>query len=83
MKNQILFKTALFQIMCNLSIVLTARTPNWKWAVTTGAQANDFAKDITTDAAGNVYMTDMFTSSIIDFGGVLNKQSRPMIASVI
>ena len=71
MKKQILIKTAIILFLLTSSFVLTAaQTPNWKWAVTTGAQANDFAKDITTDAAGNVYMTGMFTSSTIDFGGI-------------
>jgi hypothetical protein len=70
MKKKILIKITLILILINSSFVLTAQTPNWKWAITTGDQANDFAKDVTTDAAGNVYMTGMFTSSIIDFGGI-------------
>ena len=58
------------------SPLLQAQAPDWQWAVTTGEQVTaNFAKDISTDASGNIYMTGYFNSATIEFGSIaLTKQ---------
>lgn len=65
--------TILFLLLS--SFLMHAQVPNWQWAVTTGADENNFAKDIAHDSQGNVYMTGMFNSSAIEFGSVMLNNS--------
>lgn len=68
--KKILFGNTFLLLFLATSVFFSAQTPAWKWAVTTADQANDFAKDVATDAAGNVYLTGMFASPTINFNGI-------------
>ena len=45
-----------------------AGAPDWIWGKMGGGPANEEAKDLCTDAAGNIYVTGFFNSQEITFG---------------
>jgi hypothetical protein len=51
-------------------IQLFAQAPSWSWAKSAGGIMTDQGNAVTTDAAGNVYMTGNFNSSAINFGNI-------------
>ena len=53
----------IFKIQCCL-----AQTPNWQWAKSAGSVADESGLSITTDNAGNSYVTGYFYSPSIVFG---------------
>ena len=65
-KNHIVI-LVLLVILCFGNIAI-AGSPDWLWAKSSGGKANEEAKDLCTDAAGNVYVTGFFNSPTITFG---------------
>jgi hypothetical protein len=41
-----------------------AQAPDWNWAISTGSNLNDYGRCVTTDAAGNVYVTGSFKGTV-------------------
>lgn len=65
-KNHISILASL-AILCFVNIAI-ASSPDWVWAKGVGGKANEEAKDLCTDAAGNIYVTGFFNSPSITFG---------------
>ncbi len=61
-------KTVNFPAQKAISATMFGQAPDWKWAKSAGGSQDDWAKSITTDAAGNKYVIGDFSSSTITFG---------------
>ncbi len=48
-----------------------AQVPEWLWSQSAGGAKSDAAHSVSTDAAGNVYVTGWFASSSITFGSIV------------
>ena len=65
MKKELLL--ILMAIMLFNAIAL-CQSPNYKWAVSETGAGNDYAKSITTDASGNVFVAGYFEGTSLNFG---------------
>lgn len=56
-------------ILANISAFCSfSQTPNWAWAKSSGGNNGEKSNSVTTDAAGNIYITGGFSSDSISFG---------------
>ena len=64
--KRIILSITVLLFTCLLTVKSTAQTGSgWEWASTSGvANAGKFMRDITTDAAGNVYATGSYNDSL-------------------
>ena len=60
-------------LLCSISTL--AQAPDWGWARSAGGRSFDQGTGITTDIAGNVYITGTFTSDTITFGNITLRNS--------
>ncbi|MCX6258124.1 MAG: SBBP repeat-containing protein [Bacteroidia bacterium] len=64
MKNSAL----LIAVICFLSCISNAQTPDWLWAKSAGGTKSDFANSVSVDALGYKYIAGSFNSPTITFG---------------
>ena len=62
--------TLFILLLCGMATFSQEQAPNWKWAKSSGGNSYDESNSITTDVAGNVYLTGYFGSSTITFGNI-------------
>ncbi len=48
-----------------------AQSPNWLWATKAGISNDDVSNAVSTDAAGNIYITGQFNGPSITFGNIV------------
>ncbi len=66
MRKIILIITAML-----LTMNCFSQAPSWAWATSAGgANGSELGSSVTTDVAGNIYVTGYFTSSTIEFGTI-------------
>ncbi len=58
-------------LIISLNHFATAQPPEWQWAKSAGGNSADYINGISTDANGNVYVTGIFDSPNITFGGLI------------
>jgi len=76
-KNPFTIRFIFYIIFFHFSSYCLAQAGNWVWANGAGGTLNDVCNSITTDAAGNVYVTGYYKSDTMNFGNiaVLNDSS--------
>jgi hypothetical protein len=67
MKKSILL-FAVIGLLCFLSNISNAQTPDWLWAESAGGTNSDYANAVAADASGNICLAGYFGSPTITFG---------------
>lgn len=70
MKKKI-FLLATISLVCFLSTISNAQTPDWLWATNPAGSSDDFARFVTVDSYGNTYVVGAFNSPTLTFGSTV------------